>query len=102
MVSGGPCSKVFYALGAVVCARALGASEVAIGDKICKGVWSSNTALVPLILQEARSKRKLPLPKALSTVCPTLDPFLHSWLCKVSKEAVTPVRVSKKGRKGRR
>jgi hypothetical protein len=102
MVSGGPCSKVFYALGAVVCARALGASEVAIRDKVCKGVWSSNTALVPLILQEARSKRKLPLPKALSSVCPTLDPFLHSWLCKVSKEAVTPVRVSKKGRKGRR
>ncbi len=102
MVSGGYSSRAFYALGAVVCARALGACEVQVDGRVCEGVWSSNPALVPLVLQEARSKRKLPLPKALSSVCPNLDPFLHTWLCKVSKEAVTPVRVSKKGRKGRR
>jgi hypothetical protein len=102
LISGGRSSKVFYALGAIVCVRALGASEVALGNKVCKGVWTLNTALVPLVVQDARSKRKLAFHKALHMVCPNLEPLLHTWLCEVSKEAFAPARVSKKGRKGRR
>jgi hypothetical protein len=101
LVAGGPASSSFYGLGAIVCVRAMGAREVSVGSHVCEGVWSTNPTLVSLLLKEARITRQSVPSKAISAVCSEMDPFLHSWLCKVSKEVVTPVRVSKKGRKGR-
>lgn len=101
MIAGGVALPVFYALCAVVCARAAGAQEVCIASHACEGVWTTNPHLAPLILKEARITRRVAPAAAVRAVCPNLDPFLHSWLCTVSKEVVTPVRVSKKGRKGR-
>jgi len=101
MLFGGMASSVFYSVSAVVCARAAGAQEVCIASHACEGVWTTNPHLVTLILKEARISRRVSPADAIRAVCPNMDPILHSWLCRVSKEVVTPVRVSKKGRKGR-
>lgn len=101
MLSGGTASSVFYSVSAVVCARAAGAQEVCVASRACEGVWTTNPHLVTLILKEARISRRVSPADAIRAVCPNMDPILHSWLCTVSKEVVTPVRVSKKGRKGR-
>lgn len=97
---GGP--DVFYALGGVLWARALGACEVTVGGQRCDGVWSCNPALLDLVTKEARSRDKKAPGKALLEVCPNMDPFLHQWLSRTLQEAVRPARVSKKGRRKRR
>lgn len=97
---GGP--DVFYALGGVLWARALGACEVTVGDRRCEGVWTCNPVLLDLVIKEARTRHRKAPAKALLEVCPSMDPFLHRWLSRTLQEAVRPARVSKKGHRKRR
>lgn len=97
IIQRGEASQACYSIGAILLVRALGGHLVSVDGQQIADVWTLNPALVPLMVREARSLSKMPFSRALQSICPEMDPFLHSWLC----SSVSSARGSKKGRQRR-
>ena len=97
IIQQGEPSQACYGIGAILLVRALGAEQVSVTDLHASDVWTLNPRLVPLIVREARTVSKVSFPRALNSICPEMDPFLHSWLC----TSVSPAQGSKKRRQRR-
>ena len=92
----GPMGSVFGIVATLI-VRGLGASEVSLDGATCRDVWTRNPNLVSMIVKEARALSKISFPRALTSVCPDMDPFLHEWLQGIA----SPVKRGKKRHKRR-
>lgn len=89
--------SAFSGLAAIVLARALKATQVCYGAQVCLGVWSLNTALIALVINEAKRHKSRNVARIVRDLCPAMDPFLHSWLCEVVRGR-TPRKGRRKGK----
>lgn len=94
IIQRGEPSQACYGIGAIILVRALGAHAVSVEGHQAPDMWTLNPMLVPLVVREARKSPKVSFPRALQSICPEMDPFLHSWLCAL----VSPAQGSKKRR----
>jgi hypothetical protein len=69
-------------LGCLVVARALGAVEVKIDEKVCNGLWTLNPFLVRELVNIAKRKRAQS-EAVLREMCPDMDSDLKTWLLSV-------------------
>jgi hypothetical protein len=97
LLQGHDSPKAIYGIAAILIARGLNAHMVSVNGRVCEDVWSCNPALAPLVARQALSEGKRSFGEALSSVCPELDPFLHSWL----QGIVSPRKKEKKRQKRR-
>lgn len=86
-----------YAIVATLIARGLGAEQVAVDGVVCPNVWSCNPGIVPLLARQLSGEKKQAAGTLLSTLCPDLDPFLHSWM----QGVVSPQKTAKKRQRRR-
>lgn len=89
--------RAIYGIAAILIARGINAHVVAVNGRACEDVWSSNPQLAPLLVRQASSDRQRSFAQALSSLCPDMDPFLHSWL----QGIVSPPKTAKKRQKRR-
>ncbi len=86
-----------YAIVGTLIARGLGAQQVSVEGAVCLGVWSCNPGLVPLLMCQVSGEKKSGGAGLLSSLCPDLDPFLHSWM----QGFVSPQKKAKKRQRRR-
>lgn len=97
LLQGHDSPRSIYGIAAMLMARGLNAHVVTVNGRVCEDVWSCNPGLAPLVARQALSEGKRSFGDALSSVCPDLDPFLHSWL----QGIVSPQKTAKKRQKRR-
>ncbi len=97
LLQGHHAPRSIYGIAAILIARGLNAHLVSVNGRVCEDVWSCNPGLAPLVARHVLSDRKRPFGEALSSLCPELDPFLHSWL----QGIVSPQKTAKKRQKRR-
>ena len=95
ILNAGSSVSAIYGITATLIARGLGAQQVAVRGDVCRDVWTCNPGLVPALIAQAASNKRVSISKALAATCPDMDPFLHKWL----QGIVSP---SKKGKKSQR
>lgn len=95
LVQGSDLPRAFYALGTILILRGMGATPVQLGAIVCPDVWTLNPDLLALVVREAERSRRGHFARAITRICPAMDPFLHEWVCRT----VSNGKTRSKGRK---